>query len=109
MTDNPDRFQFYAFIATLVALAFVFDSALVAASINGGIMGKLEVFGLGTITGGLIGVLKAPTRSTGASDATVSAALNKLPDAPPVPAITPVVIQQPADQPVPVAPANEGA
>ena len=79
---NADRYQFLAFIATLAAPGFVFDSALVAAAISPGIMGKLEVFGLGTITGGLISALKAPMRSTSASDATVSAALNKVPDAP---------------------------
>jgi hypothetical protein len=105
---NADRYQFLAFIATLVALAFVFDSALVAAALNGGIMGKLEVFGLGTITGGLIGVLKAPTRSGGASDATMSAALNKLPDAPSPPApVQPVAVVNGPDQPVPVD--NQGA
>jgi len=79
---NADRYQLIAFIATLGALLFVFDSALVAAAFCPGIMGKLEVFGLGTITGGLIGVLKAPTRSSGTSDATMNAALGKVPDAP---------------------------
>ncbi len=97
MNDNPDRFQLYAFLAALITLAFVFDSALIAAAINGVIMGKLEVFGLGTITGGLIGVLKAPSRSTGASDATVSAALNKLPDAPPPSPAAPAAILQPGE------------
>lgn len=97
MSDSPDRYQFLAFIATLGALAFVFDSALLAAWLSPGIMGKIEVFGLGTITGGLIGVLKAPSRPAGASDATLGAALNKVPDAPPAPPPPPSVILQPGD------------
>lgn len=97
MNDTPDRYQFYAFLATLGALAFVFDSALIAAAIDGSIMGKIEVFGLGTITGGLIGVLKAPSRPAGASDATLGAALNKVPDAPPAPLPPPSTILQPGE------------
>ncbi len=54
------REQLVAYIATLATLAIVFVSALVAASLNTGLMGKMEVFGLGTITGGLIGVLRLP-------------------------------------------------
>ena len=55
------REQLVAYIATLATLAIVFISALVAATYSPGLMGKMEVFGLGTITGGLIGVLRIPS------------------------------------------------
>lgn len=52
--------QLVAYLATLTALIVVLLSALITAAIAPAIMGKLEVFGLGTITGGLIGVLRIP-------------------------------------------------
>ena len=78
---NTERYQLIAYMGTLGALVTVFVSALVAA---GHSVTITEAFGLGTITGGLIGVLRMPTK-TGASDATVTAALGKVPDAPPPP------------------------
>lgn len=54
--------QLLAYLATLAALIFIFLSTLVAASISPGIIGKLESFGLGTITGGLIGLLRLPSQ-----------------------------------------------
>jgi hypothetical protein len=54
------REQLVAYLATLGALIFVLLSALVTAAIAPEIMGKIEAFGLGTITGGLIGVLRIP-------------------------------------------------
>lgn len=55
------REQLAAYIATLATLVIVFVAALIAASRNPDLMGKMEVFGLGTITGGLIGVLRIPS------------------------------------------------
>ncbi|GAM01728.1 hypothetical protein [Sphingomonas parapaucimobilis] len=52
------REQLVAYLATLGALVVVFISALIAAG-RGVSVG--EAFGLGTITGGLIGILRIPT------------------------------------------------
>jgi hypothetical protein len=52
------REQLIAYICTLFTLAFVFGSALFAA---GHSVTVNEAFGLGTITGGLIGVLRIPS------------------------------------------------
>lgn len=54
--------QLIAYLATLAALVLVFIAALIAASFAPDLMGKFEAFGLGTITGGLIGVLRLPTQ-----------------------------------------------
>jgi hypothetical protein len=56
--------QLVAYIATLIALVVVFLSAIVAGTISPGVIGKIEAFGLGTITGGLIGVLRIPQART---------------------------------------------
>lgn len=58
-----DRYQFYAYLATLVALLVVVIAGLVAVCIAPATGGRLEVFGFGTITGGLIGILKLPQSS----------------------------------------------
>lgn len=58
------REQLIAYLATLGTLALVIIAALVVAAIAPGVMGKMEVFGLGTVTGGLIGVLRIPTART---------------------------------------------
>ena len=52
--------QLYAYFATLGALVVVFLAALIMGAVSPGIIGKIEAFGLGTITGGLIGVLRLP-------------------------------------------------
>jgi hypothetical protein len=57
---NERNQQLVAYLATLGALCFVFLAALVIAAFSPGIIGKIEAFGLGTITGGLIGVLRLP-------------------------------------------------
>lgn len=57
---SPAREQLWAYLATLGALILVFVAALIAGAISPGIIGKIEAFGLGTITGGLIGVLRLP-------------------------------------------------
>lgn len=57
---NQAREQLIAYLATLAALILVFTVAVVAGAMSPGIIGKIEAFGLGTITGGLIGVLRLP-------------------------------------------------
>lgn len=52
------REQLIAYLATLASLVVVFVAALIAAG-RGVSVG--EAFGLGTITGGLIGILRIPT------------------------------------------------
>lgn len=54
------REQLIAYLATLGALVVVFIAALVAAG-RGVTVG--EAFGLGTITGGLIGLMRIPSSS----------------------------------------------
>ena len=62
MTER--KAQFAAYLATLATLALVFVAALVAAAVAPALIGKIEAFGLGTITGGLIGVLRLPQQRT---------------------------------------------
>lgn len=57
------REQLIAYLATLTALVVVLLGALIVAAIFPEVMGKLESFGLGTVTGGLIGVLRIPSIS----------------------------------------------
>ena len=52
------REQLIAYLATLATLALVFCAALFAAGHD---VTVNEAFGLGTITGGLIGVLRIPS------------------------------------------------
>ena len=54
------REQLIAYLSTLGALVLVLALALVAGIISDHVIGKIEAFGLGTITGGLIGVLRIP-------------------------------------------------
>ena len=54
------REQLVAYLATLASLVIVFIAALIAAG-RGVTVG--EAFGLGTITGGLIGILRIPASS----------------------------------------------
>ncbi len=61
-----DRYQLIAYLATLVTLIVVFVAALATAAVEPALIGRLEAFGMGTITGGLIGVLRMPVRSGGA-------------------------------------------
>jgi uncharacterized membrane protein YjjP (DUF1212 family) len=57
---NQAREQLVAYLATLAALMIVFIAALIAGAVSPALIGKIEAFGLGTITGGLIGVLRLP-------------------------------------------------
>lgn len=56
-----ERHQLVAYLATLATLALVFVAALFASGhgVDGATIG--QAFGLGTITGGLIGVLRIPS------------------------------------------------
>lgn len=56
-----ERHTLIAYLATLATLAFVFGAALIASAMVPELLGKAEVFGLGTITGGLIGILRIPS------------------------------------------------
>lgn len=49
-----------AYLWTLAALVLVFLGTLAMTAVYPHLSGKLEAFGLGTITGGLIGLLRAP-------------------------------------------------
>jgi len=51
--------QLIAYLATLAALVVIFITALIAA---GNKIEVTEAFGLGTITGGLIGILRIPSQ-----------------------------------------------
>jgi NhaP-type Na+/H+ or K+/H+ antiporter len=54
--------QLIAYLATLGALVTVVVAGLVTAALYPDILGKVESFGFGTITGGLIGVLRIPAQ-----------------------------------------------
>lgn len=72
-----DRHDLIAYLATIAALVVIFAMALIVSAIRPDIIGKIEAFGLGTITGGLIGILRIPSARQ-------------------------VTIDQPAEKPVPV-------
>lgn len=57
---NP-REQLVAYLATLAALVVVLLGAMIIAALSNGIIGKMEAFGLGTVTGGLIGLMRLPS------------------------------------------------
>lgn len=69
------RDHLIAYLATLGTLALIFTVAIVAGIFSEHVVGKIEAFGLGTITGGLIGVLRLPTsqsaEASGASAGTI--------------------------------------
>lgn len=67
-----DHGQLIAFMATLVALLVVYIGTLIFAAHYPAIVGKVESFGLGTITGGLIGILRTPSQKTVTVDNTPS-------------------------------------
>lgn len=54
--------QLIAYLATLAALVTVVVAGLITAALFPEILGKVEAFGFGTITGGLIGVLRIPAQ-----------------------------------------------
>lgn len=75
--------QLISFLATLLALLIVYMGTLVFAAQYPNIIGKIETFGLGTITGGLIGILRIPSQRN-------------------------VTVDNPPSDPVPVEPRPEG-
>lgn len=73
MTANQ---QLLAYLATLAALVVSLLGAMVIAAYVPAVLGKIEVFALGTVFGGLIGVLRIPSSrnpvaSTESGDVTV--------------------------------------
>lgn len=59
------REQLIAYLATLAVLALVLLGSELIAAFSGDILiGKMEAFGLGTVTGGLIGLMRLPTSRT---------------------------------------------
>jgi len=56
-----DRHDIIAYLATLATLFAIFALSLIVAACHPSIVGKIEAFGLGTITGGLIGILRIPS------------------------------------------------
>lgn len=56
------REQLIAYLATLAALVLVLLGSMLIAALTGeAIIGKMEAFGLGTVTGGLIGLMRLPS------------------------------------------------
>jgi hypothetical protein len=53
--------QLIAYLATLAALVITLLGAMIIASLVPSVLGKIEVFALGTVFGGLIGVLRIPS------------------------------------------------
>lgn len=63
------REQLIAYLATLAALVIVVLGAMLIGAWVPAVLGKIEVFALGTVFGGLIGVLRIPsTRPTATTD-----------------------------------------
>jgi hypothetical protein len=58
--NDPHRDQLIAYLATLATLVMCFIGALVVGAFNEAVIGKIEMFGMGTLVGGLIGVLRLP-------------------------------------------------
>lgn len=55
-----ERHDLHAYYATLATLVLVFAIAMITSAFRPDLLGKIEAFGLGTITGGLIGILRIP-------------------------------------------------
>jgi hypothetical protein len=55
------REQLWAYLATLAALVIIFVAALIGFGAHPEMLGKGEMFGLGTLFGGLIGILRLPS------------------------------------------------
>lgn len=67
------REQLIAYLATLGVLALIVLGAMLIAAFTGEvIIGKMEAFGLGTVTGGLIGLMRLPSTRSPAVDSTVN-------------------------------------
>lgn len=55
------REQLIAYLATLVALIMALVGSMIIAAFVPGLLGHVADFGIGTVTGGLIGVLRIPS------------------------------------------------
>jgi len=74
--------QLLAYLATLSALVLVVIGSLIIVAFVPALANKITEFGLGTITGGLIGVLRIPSlRSPVASTESGDVTVNKEPSA----------------------------
>lgn len=62
MTEHM-RHEYRAYLWTLAALVLVYFGTIIAAATSPALIGKLEAFGLGTVTGGLIGLLRTPRQA----------------------------------------------
>jgi hypothetical protein len=58
--NEHTKLEYNAYLWTLTALVVVFFGSMGFAAAVPTIIGKIEAFGLGTITGGLIGLLRMP-------------------------------------------------
>lgn len=70
--------QLVAYLSTLFALVVALVGSMLIAAFVPGVLGHVADFGIGTVTGGLIGVLRiptsrAPTASTDSGDISVTA------------------------------------
>lgn len=55
------REQLIAYLATLATLVLALLGAMLIAAFVPGVLGHVADFGIGTVTGGLIGVLRIPS------------------------------------------------
>lgn len=58
------REQLIAYLATLLALVVALVGSMIIAAFVPGVLGHVADFGIGTVTGGLIGVLRIPSTRT---------------------------------------------
>lgn len=79
-----DHNQLVAYLATLAALVVALLGTMIVSALVPGVLGHIADFGIGTVTGGLIGVLRIPQRTASSTD---------------VP--QPVTVANPASDPVP--------
>lgn len=54
--------QLIAYLATLATLATIFIAALITGALSPQVLSKMDAFALGTVVGGLIGLLRMPTQ-----------------------------------------------
>lgn len=73
------REQLIAYLATLVALIMALVGSMVIAAFVPGILGHVADFGIGTVTGGLIGVLRIPSNNNRPVATTDSGDVNVVP------------------------------
>lgn len=82
-----DRNQLIAYLATLAALVLALVGSMLIAAWVPGVLGHIADFGIGTVTGGLIGVLRIPQRTAASGDTPQPVTITN-PDSDPVPVAT---------------------